>query len=172
MKYGIALGSNLGDRLAHLRRALELILVLPANVRLMAAAPVYETRPLECPAGSQQFLNSVIEIEADFEPLALLTALQAIESGLGRPNVHEHHAPRTVDLDILYADGITMSKPELMLPHPRLKHRRFVLQPLADIRPALVLPGETRTVVEMLLSLGLDDQELGLVVRVSDSIAQ
>jgi 2-amino-4-hydroxy-6-hydroxymethyldihydropteridine diphosphokinase len=172
MKYGIALGSNLGDRLAHLKRAMGLILELPANVRLLAAAPVYETRPLECPAGSQLFYNSVIEIEAEIEPLVMLRALQGIETKLGRPIVHEHNSPRTVDLDILYADGIVMTDSVLMLPHPRLQHRRFVLQPLADIRPALVVAGETRSVVELLMGLGSDDQELGLVVQVSSKLTE
>jgi 2-amino-4-hydroxy-6-hydroxymethyldihydropteridine diphosphokinase len=80
-------------------------------------------------------------------------------------NAHEHHAPRTVDLDLLYADGVAMGHPELTLPHPRLHRRRFVLQPLADIRPELVLPGQTRDVAALLAALDSTEPPLRLVMR-------
>ncbi len=151
MRYGIALGSNLGDREWNLREAVRLLLttVEPAPV-LTASAPVYETAPVDCPEGSQNFLNTVVELEWDGQPLSLLRAMLAIEEQLGRPNAHAHHAPRTVDLDMLYADDVVMNEPELTLPHPRLAQRLFVLEPLAAIRPDLVLPGLGGTVKEAL----------------------
>ncbi len=150
MKVGIALGSNLGDRLRHLREAVSMLLQAVPNAHLLAAAPVYETDPVDCPPGSQSFLNTVVELECSLEPVALLRHLRTIEATLGRPNVHAHHAPRTVDLDMLYAGDSVMDHPDLILPHPRLAQRRFVLQPLADIRPELVLPGQSRSIRALL----------------------
>jgi 2-amino-4-hydroxy-6-hydroxymethyldihydropteridine diphosphokinase len=165
MNFGIALGSNLGDRLAHLRSAIAGMLRTLAGARLHAVAPLYETAPVDCPDGSGSFYNTVVEIEAEIEPLALLHELRRIEAELGRVNAHEHHAPRTVDLDLLYADGVAMGHPELTLPHPRLHRRRFVLQPLADIRPRLVLPGQTRNMAALLAALDSTEPPLRLVMR-------
>lgn len=165
MNFGIALGSNLGDRLHHLQAAVQMILRTVAGAQLRAAAPVYETDPVDCPEGSGSFYNTVIEISADVEPLALLREMRLIESRLGRPQEHGHHTPRTVDLDILYADDVVMNHPELTLPHPRLHERRFVLQPLADIRPDLVLPGQTKSVAVLLASLDSPEPPLRLVTR-------
>ena len=164
--FGIALGSNLGDRLANLKRAVDEVLKLGADVRLMAAAPVYETDPVDCPEGSQSFYNTVIEVEATFEPLKMLEKLREIESKLGRPNDHRHHEPRTVDLDVLYADDVLINHPNLILPHPRMTQRRFVLEPLADIRPRLILPGQTSDVQSLLNTLKTDEEPLR---KVSDN---
>jgi 2-amino-4-hydroxy-6-hydroxymethyldihydropteridine diphosphokinase len=153
MRYGIALGSNLGDRLEHLRFAVQAILQRIPNARLTAAAPVYETAPVDCPEDSPSFFNTVIELETNTTPLEVLHELRAIELDMGRPNVHGHHAPRTVDLDILYADDVVMRHPDLVLPHPRMMQRRFVMQPLADIRPELVPPGQTETVLTLLAKI-------------------
>lgn len=165
MTFGIALGSNLGDRLAHLRAAVDALLRVAPGTRLLAAAPLYETAPVDCPDGSGSFYNTVVEIDADLEPLALLRALRRIEAELGRPGAHERHAPRTVDLDMLYAGGVTLHHPDLTLPHPRLQERRFVLQPLADIRPDLVLPGQTQDVAALLATLDSPEPPLQLVMR-------
>lgn len=162
MRFGIALGSNLGDRLGYLRQAVgELVRRIP-GARITAAAAVYETAPVDCAPGTPSFYNSVIEIETEAEPLALLHTLLSIEADLGRPNAHAHHAPRTVDLDLLYADTLQMTHSELILPHPRLAQRRFVLQPLADVRPHLILSGQTESVLELLQHLSTEP-ELQLV---------
>jgi 2-amino-4-hydroxy-6-hydroxymethyldihydropteridine diphosphokinase len=158
MKYGIALGSNLGERLDNLRRAVRSLLQRVPGSRVIAASAVYETDPVDCPPGSPGFLNAAIELEADIQPLDLLQRTQAIEAALGRPNEHEHHAPRTVDLDLLYADAVVLNHPDLILPHPRMAQRRFVLQPLADIRPDLLLPGEDLSVREILAQLPTSDE--------------
>jgi 2-amino-4-hydroxy-6-hydroxymethyldihydropteridine diphosphokinase len=139
ISFGIALGSNLGDRLANLQHGAREVLRRTGG-KLVAVAPVYETAPVDCPPESQAFLNTVIELTADMEPHALHQILLAVEQLLGRPAEHERNAPRSLDLDILYADALTVNDEVLTIPHPRLHERRFVLQPLADIRPRLCLP--------------------------------
>ena len=163
MIYGIALGSNLGDRLGNLRDAVRRL--VEAKVRLLVAAPIYESEPVDCPAESQNFYNTVIEIETEMVPLELLKILRAIEVELGRLEKREHHEPRTVDLDVLYAGCEVMQHRELTLPHPRMTVRRFVLQPLADIRPDLILPGQVKTVAELLQKLVSDVSPLKLVAN-------
>lgn len=163
INFGIALGSNLGDRLGNLRDAVRRL--VESDVRLLAAATVYESEPVDCPAGSQNFFNTVIEVEAKMEPLELLETLRAIEMELGRAENREHHAPRTVDLDLLYAGFEVMERDELTLPHPRMTVRRFVLQPLADIHPELILPGQERTVAELLQALVSVEPPLKLVAH-------
>jgi 2-amino-4-hydroxy-6-hydroxymethyldihydropteridine diphosphokinase len=165
MNFGIALGSNLGDRLRNLQAAMQEIMRVTPRTQLRAVAPLYETDPVDCPAGSQTFLNTVVEIDAHVAPLVLLQELRRIEVLAGRPSIHEHHAPRTLDLDLLYADNMVLSHPDLTLPHPRLHERRFVLQPLADIRPALILPGQTESVLGLLNGLDSPEPPLRLLAR-------
>lgn len=153
MIYGIALGSNLGDRLAHLQRGVGEILTRLEGSHLLAAGQVYETEPVGCPPGSQSFFNSVIELECALAPHAVQRVLQSIERLLGRPDERERNAPRPLDLDILYADQLKIDDDVLTLPHPRMHLRRFVLQPLADIRPGLTLPHQTQTVAQLLAAL-------------------
>jgi 2-amino-4-hydroxy-6-hydroxymethyldihydropteridine diphosphokinase len=150
---GIALGSNLGDRLACLQAGRAFLLALHEGPAPAAVSPVYETDPVGCPPGSPAFLNAVIGIETSLEPAELLARLAGCERSLGRPAERALHAPRPLDLDILYAGTAEIRAAGLTLPHPRLTLRRFVLQPLADIRPRLVLPGQTRTVSELLAAL-------------------
>ena len=153
MNFGIALGSNLGDRAANIQRGIDLLLARVPGIRLTASAPVYETEPVDCAPGTQAFLNTVIEVAADCTPHELHTHLKTIEHALGRPDQRERNSPRTLDLDMLYADGVISTDPALILPHPRMHLRRFVLEPLADIRPDLVLPGQTQTVAQLLSAL-------------------
>ena len=153
MRHGIALGSNLGDRLRHLQSGVRQILARCPGASLLTTAPVYETDPIDCPEGSLPFYNSVIEIEAPCDPHTLHRVLQGIEQALGRPAEHGWHEPRPLDLDILYSGDQTIRDASLTIPHPRLHQRRFVLQPLADIRPQLKLPGQTATILELLLAL-------------------
>jgi 3-methyl-2-oxobutanoate hydroxymethyltransferase len=152
MIYGIALGSNLGDRTDNLRRALNLIYEsVPGAV--IRAACIYETLPVECAPGTQAFLNTAIELEADIQPHDLHTKLKSIESQLGRPTLHERNSPRTIDLDILHAGPLTIEDETLTVPHPRLHQRRFVLQPMADLNPSLQLPNQAKTIAELLAAL-------------------
>ena len=149
MRCGIALGSNIDDRLVHLRLGQAAIVKLHTDNIPPLFSPIYETEPIDCEPGTAPYLNAVMEIEFSDEPLELFHALQQIERTLGRPAEHARNAPRTLDLDLLYAGDCTFRSAELILPHPRLTQRRFVLQPLADIRPDLILPGTDKTVAEL-----------------------
>jgi 2-amino-4-hydroxy-6-hydroxymethyldihydropteridine diphosphokinase len=143
MRVGIALGSNLGDRAAELQAAVRAIREFTEPPVLLSR--VYETAPVDCPAGSPSFLNAVIEVGWSADISSLLALLQGVEMTQGRPGVHARNAPRTVDLDILYADELILKTPTLELPHPRLKIRAFVLLPLADILPNQKIPGDVKT---------------------------
>jgi 2-amino-4-hydroxy-6-hydroxymethyldihydropteridine diphosphokinase len=163
--FGIALGSNLGDRGANLQRGVALLIEQVKPVRILAGG-CYETAPVDCAPETQAFLNSVIEVEADCTPQEMHAHLQAVEQAMGRPAVREKNAPRTLDLDLLYAGDFVSTDPVLIVPHPRLHLRRFVLQPLADIRPALILPGHHRSIAEHLAALTDDPDEVRLVQKV------
>lgn len=138
-RIGISLGSNLGDRLAHLREAVDRLGPVREGGHLLRS-PVYETDPVDCPPGSGAFCNAVVEIESSLAPLELLAFTQSIERDLGRPAVRDRNAPRTIDLDLLYYDQLVLDEPGLVLPHPRMLQRAFVALPLAAIRPDLVSP--------------------------------
>lgn len=162
LRVGIGLGSNLGDRLGSLRTAREQLAEIPGFSGPVLSAPLYETAPLDCTPGSQPFLNSVVEIGYRGHPVTLLEALLAIEIALGRPSKHPRNAPRPVDLDMLYFGNLTLRNEEIVIPHPRLHLRRFVLEPLAALRSELVLPGQTRSVGRLLQEL-LDVSSVKLV---------
>jgi 2-amino-4-hydroxy-6-hydroxymethyldihydropteridine diphosphokinase len=153
MRTGIALGSNLGDRLANLRRAREKVVSLPGVSGPIISSPIYETEPVQSAADAGAYLNAVIEVEFDGAPSLLLDALQTIEAEFGRPSKRPRNAPRTLDLDVLYVGNLTLHNQEISIPHPRLHLRRFVLTPLADIRPELVLPGQHANVAALLAAL-------------------
>lgn len=126
----IALGSNVGDRAANLRRAATLIAQHP-GIEVAARSGIYLTQSVEG-GGPDDFLNAVLRVRTTLEPLALLHALQAVETALGRPQP-PRHGPRLIDLDILLYGAVRMDTPELQLPHPRLLDRAFVLRPLSDV---------------------------------------
>lgn len=157
---GIALGSNLGERLAHLRAALAGLRAIAAPGEPVLIAPVYQTVPRCCPPGSPDFYNTVIEIGFADKPLELLAKTRSLEQQLGRGSPAQHNAPRIIDIDLLYLGDTCLANSSLVLPHPRLGQRRFVLQPLADIRPELVLPGQDLTVTVMLENLQPDEPAL------------
>ena len=149
MRAGIALGANLGDRLRCLTIARDRILGLPKAEPPMLSSAVYETEPIDCEAGAPTFLNAVIEVGYSGSSKELIDELKKIEVELGRPPKHERNRSRPIDLDLLYHGARTIEEPELQLPHPRLHLRGFVLHPLAEIRPNLVLPGQRKTIREM-----------------------
>jgi 2-amino-4-hydroxy-6-hydroxymethyldihydropteridine diphosphokinase len=162
---GIALGSNLGDRLANLRAAIGILRQIATPGEPFLTAPIYQTAPRFCPPDSPDFYNTVIEMDFAGGALELLTATQAIENRLGRVRGPERNAPRTIDIDLLYFGDEEITEGALILPHPRTFERRFVLQPLADIRPDLVLPGQHRNIADMLDSLQSDEAPLQLVAE-------
>ncbi|HEY8834838.1 MAG TPA: 2-amino-4-hydroxy-6-hydroxymethyldihydropteridine diphosphokinase [Chthoniobacterales bacterium] len=153
MRAGVALGSNLGERLANLRNARKDIASLSGVLPPMRLSAIYETEPVGCEKGAAKFFNAVIEFGYSGEPDALLHALAAVEKILGRPGSHARNVSRTIDLDLLYFGELVIETGHLQLPHPRIVEREFVLRPLADIRPDLVLPEQTESISELLLRL-------------------
>lgn len=153
MRAGIALGSNLGDRLAHLRAGWSAIQRLPGVGLPALCSPIYETEPVACEADSGAYLNAVVEIGWPSSPEALLSHLQHIELAQGRPAARAKNLSRTLDLDLLYVGEEVRATSQLLLPHPRITARRFVLTPLAEIRPHLRLPGQPMTVARLLETL-------------------
>jgi 2-amino-4-hydroxy-6-hydroxymethyldihydropteridine diphosphokinase len=144
----LSLGSNLGDREANLERALA---VLEANgVAVVRRSALFETAPVG-KTDQPAFYNLVIEVRTSLPPRALLERLQAIERALGRVRT-ERWGPRTVDVDILLYGTQTVVECGLEIPHPRMRHRAFVLVPLAAIAPDLTLPDGTR-IVDLLPSV-------------------
>jgi 2-amino-4-hydroxy-6-hydroxymethyldihydropteridine diphosphokinase len=152
VKVGISLGSNLGDRLAQLQAARDFLVTLAVDDHYRQS-PVYETEPQGCPPGSPLFLNAVVEFEFTGEPLDLLARLQAYEQAHGRNRDLPRNAARRIDLDILYFGDRQLETPTLVLPHPRMTTRRFVLEPLAAIAPDLGIPGTGKTVEQLLAGL-------------------
>ena len=159
-RVGIALGSNLGDRLANLRAARDLLRALTPEGAHFEQAPIYQSEPVNCPDDSPDFFNSVIELDYAGEPTRLLEDTQAIEFHLGRQPSSEPNAPRVIDIDILYFDDQVIDVGVMIIPHPRMTHRRFVLQPLADIRPHMTLPGDRVTISEHLRRLDSSENDL------------
>lgn len=152
MRVGFGLGSNLGDRLANLQRAREHIATLSGCAPTVLSAPLFETDPVDCPGDAGAFLNTVVEVglPENTNLPRLLARLREIERLLGRPAHYPRNVSRPIDLDILYAGGHRLDSSDLTLPHPRLRHRRFVLAPLAAIRPDLVLPGDEQSIADLL----------------------
>lgn len=133
MRAFLGLGSNLGDRRQHLRDALAGL----EAVGLVAVSPVYETEPVGGPVGQQPYLNLVAELDTDLTARELLGVCRRLEAGAGRVR-GERWGPRTLDVDVLWIEGVTVDEPDLQVPHPRMWERRFVLAPLADLAPELV----------------------------------
>ncbi len=126
MRAYLGLGSNLGDRRAHLRAAVD---ALPDVV---AVSPVYETEPVGGPPGQQPYLNLVVALDTERSPRELLALGQALEAAAARTRT-EPDGPRTLDVDVLLVGDLTVQEPDLIVPHPRMWQRRFVLAPLADL---------------------------------------
>ena len=133
----VGLGSNLGDGQAHLAAAFESLARLPGT-RLVARSSLYRSAPVD--AIGPDYVNAVARLETTLEPQALLARLQGIESTQGRKRPHRN-APRTLDLDLLLHGDRCIDEPGLSVPHPRLHERGFVLVPLLEIAPGLVVPG-------------------------------
>ena len=150
-RVGLSLGSNLGDRLATLERACDAL--AEAFMQPLRLSQLYETAPVNCPEGSPPYLNACVEIATDLPPEDLLKVTQGIENQLGRVRSGVYGEPRSCDIDIIYCDTDTVELPGLTIPHPRAHERAFVLRPLCDIDPALVLPGQSLTVAELLARL-------------------
>ena len=161
MRTGVALGSNLGDRLENLRAARRQIIELDWIRPPVVSAGIYETEPVDCEPGASKFLNTVIEFDFEGDPVQLLEQLARIEESLGRKRDHPKNVSRRIDIDLLYCGDQQIDNERLQLPHPRMHLRKFVLQPLADVRSELRLPDQRKTVQELLT----ESDESGEAVR-------
>ena len=162
MKVGLGLGSNVGDRLLHLQQA-RLYLRSLSSGQWCQVSPVYETEPVGCPVGSQNFFNAVVEIEFSGAPLSLLKKVLAYEKAQGRDRSTGANAPRTIDIDILYFGEQAIIEKDLIVPHPRLVERRFVLVPLSTLRPEMIIKGTGKTVKLLLHELPVREGEVRFV---------
>lgn len=146
MTYYLSLGSNLGDRGRNLRLAVEAL--RSAGVEILAESSVYETEPVDF-LGQPWFYNQVLKVGTELEPEALLKLLKSVETALGRvPGVPK--GPRTIDIDILLADGLVHRSEVLVVPHPALESRNFVLVPLCEVAPATTHPVSGKTISALL----------------------
>jgi 2-amino-4-hydroxy-6-hydroxymethyldihydropteridine diphosphokinase len=157
---GIALGSNLGDRMANLSEAIRLLSEIAENNAIFLKARTYRTKPLDCPPGSPDFFNTVVEFSFAGSASELFLNTRSIETSMGRQSNPQRNAPRIIDLDILYLGNLQTDSKDLILPHPRMHERSFVLQPLADICPNLVLPGHSKCVSRLLEELTANEPAL------------
>ena len=158
----IGFGSNVGDRVDFCDRAVTLVSLLPHS-QVRGVSLLYETEPVydHAQPGDGWFLNGVVELETDVAPGNLLTVLREIERSLGRDD-DDRLGPRTIDLDILFYGQRIVDEPELVVPHPRLHQRRFVLMPLSELDPLWVHPTRQRTVSQMLAEVQ-DQSEVRLL---------
>ena len=152
---GMSLGSNLGDRLARLQEARERLRHSDPRAQLLAQSPVYETDPVGVRPEHRalKYLNAVLVFESEMPAGEWLHAIHRLEREMGRVRGSDRNAPRPIDVDILFCGDECLESSMLIVPHPRWTQRRFVVQPLADVRPNLVLPGEARDVRSVLAAL-------------------
>ena len=145
----VALGSNLGDKEANLRKALELL--QERGVEIVKTSTFISTEPYGV-TDQPTFLNGVCEVRTSLEPLELLHTLLDIEQEMGRVRLR-HWGERNIDLDLLLYEDVVMDTPQLKLPHPDMQNRDFVLLPLAEIAPELVHPTLQKTISELVICL-------------------
>ena len=147
----LGFGSNEGDRFANLSLAAARLAAVP-GITLTQMAPIIETEPVGGPP-QEPFLNTAVEIETAIEPRDLLRALKSLEQQLGRVPGGPRWGPRPIDLDILLYDDRIVVEPELVIPHPRLHERRFMLEPLSQLAPDRRHPVLKRSVADLLSAL-------------------
>jgi 2-amino-4-hydroxy-6-hydroxymethyldihydropteridine diphosphokinase len=141
MSAWVGIGANLGDASANVLDALDRLTWMP-GVRLLRASSLYRTAPID--SSGDDYINAVAEVDTSLSARALLAALHEIEQAHGRERPYRN-APRTLDLDLLlYDDELIDDAPALVVPHPRMHERAFVLAPLAELAPALAIPGRGR----------------------------
>ena len=152
----VALGSNLGDSRQTINRALERLEEL--SRRPILKSSLWQTTPVDCPPDSPAFINAVAALTplTGEIPESLLAKLQSLEAEFGRAPKTVLNEPRPLDLDLILFGSVIRRRPQLVLPHPRACQRRFVMQPLADLTPDLIFPGQTKTVAQLLAALPPD----------------
>ncbi|MBV9472436.1 MAG: 2-amino-4-hydroxy-6-hydroxymethyldihydropteridine diphosphokinase [Solirubrobacterales bacterium] len=138
----LGLGSNVGDRAAHLAAAIPALRA--RGVAVLACSSLYETEPVGLVLDQREFLNACLRIETAYEPEQLLDACKQVERELGRELGGARHGPRVIDVDLLLLDQLEYGSERLTLPHPEVRSRRFVLVPLLELEPELELPDGDR----------------------------
>ena len=157
MNVGIALGANLGDKVATLNRAVDFMKKWDSDLKVSSW---YSSIPVDCPKGAPDFVNGMLEMVYKGDLMDLLDQLQAYERAEGRETVRVVNAPRQLDLDMIYADDQVVDTERLTLPHPRAMERLFVLQPMAEISPDRILPGTQQSVRQLCDELMKTNEEL------------
>ena len=152
----IALGSNMGDRLGNLRQAVHLL--ENQRIRVTTRSDVFETNPVGV-ENQRRFLNACILVQTDLSPLELLAETQRVETQLGRAR-DVRWGPRTIDLDILLFDEMVVNEETLVIPHPRMTERAFVLVPLAQICPGRLHPGTGETIAALAEKIRDEDRSM------------
>lgn len=147
----LGLGSNVGDRAGHLRAAIELL--GEQSIEVTAVSQAYETEPIGEVLDQPDFLNAVVRISTELEPLELLDVCKEVEIARGRAPDAPRHSQRPLDVDVLLLGDVVLSHERLTLPHPEVAARRFVLTPLLELDPELTLPSGLR-LAEALEALG------------------
>ena len=155
----LALGSNLGERLAALQGAVNAIADTP-DVWVTGVSPVYETEPVNCPPGAKNFLNAVVLVDTTLAAHRLMDRALAIEDAFERDRSEGPNSPRTLDVDLIVVGDRRSDEPHLRLPHPRAAERAFVLKPWFDLEPDAVLP-DAGPIADLLAAIGTD----GLALR-------
>lgn len=158
MEIGFSLGSNLYNRKRLLMQAKNLLLSAPRTT-FIDQSPIYETTPVDVNPEYEEmaYLNSVVIVESGLPLESWLSYIGKIENNLGRERTEDRNAPRPIDIDMIYADGQVVESDGLEVPHPRWAERRFVVQPLSDVRPKMVLPEAHKSVSEILTQLPADE---------------
>jgi 2-amino-4-hydroxy-6-hydroxymethyldihydropteridine diphosphokinase len=159
MEIGFSLGSNLYNRKRLMMQAKNLLLSAP-RTKFIDQSPIYETTPVDVKPEYEDmaYLNSIVIVESELPLDSWLSYIGKIEKNLGRErNEEDRNAPRPIDVDIIYAGDQIIDSGGLEVPHPRWAERRFVVQPLADVRPELTLPEASKSVSEILGTLPPDD---------------
>lgn len=149
MKSYIAIGSNLGDKNKLVNDAVQSINELP-NSNVLRISNWHETEPVGLPVGAKNFLNGVVEVNSDLSAHELMTALLEIEKMMGRVRNKTGYESRTIDLDLLLYGNQIIDMPDLKLPHPRMTERLFVMKPLCELCPDLIIPGIELSVSDIL----------------------
>jgi len=152
----ISIGSNMGDSLNNCRHAIEALCV-DGHVRLISQSPFYRTQPVDF-RPQEWFVNVAVKVATKLTPRELLHKLKGIESSFGRGSNSIRFGPRVLDMDIILYGDLIVDTPELIIPHPRMHKRRFVLQPICDIEPSVVHPGFGEPVLALLNKIVETDQ--------------
>lgn len=154
----LSVGSNMGNKRINCEKGIA-ALTASGNIILEKQSPFYKTEPLDY-TDQQWFINCVVKIKTVFEPLELLDNIQAIEINAGRKSGGIRFGPRVLDLDIIFFDNIQIDSEILVIPHPRMHNRRFVLKPFCDIEPRMVHPVVKKNIASLLKSIDKNKQKV------------